>query len=45
MTYQIVAKASRQKQVKNVSGVRALHTSLADYRSRGFKIAKISRVV
>jgi hypothetical protein len=45
MAYQIIAKVNGQKQSKRVNGVRELHTSLTSYRSQGFKIAKISRVV
>jgi hypothetical protein len=44
MTYQITASPIRgQKTIKNVEGVRELHTTLAELRGLGYEIKHISR--
>lgn len=44
MSYKITIKSKGQKRVEEVEGVRELHTSLALYRSQGWKIAGIKRI-
>lgn len=44
MTYQITASPIRgQKTIKNVEGVRELHTTLAELRELGYEIKSIGR--
>ncbi len=44
MTYQITVSPIRgQEEIKNVEGVRELHTTLAQYRDLGYEIKSISR--
>lgn len=44
MKYLVTIKSKGQKRVEESDGVHELHTSLALYRSQGWKIAGIKRV-
>lgn len=44
MTYKITIKNNGQKRTETVEGIRALNTSLALYRSQGWKITNIKNV-
>lgn len=44
MSYKVTIKSKGQKRVEEVDGVRELHTSLALWRSQGWKIGAIKRV-
>lgn len=44
MSYKITIKSKGQKRIEEVGSVRELHTSLALFRSQGWKIADIKRI-